>query len=298
MDKIVFQGKAIFVTGYTATGKTNLAVRLAKKFGGQIISADSRQVYKYLDIGSGKDLEKYKGVVYHLIDICHPKQNFNLYDFKNLAIQAMGKIVRQGKVPIICGGTPLYIDCLLNDYEFAGEAINREFQSKFQTFSYAELKKYFHNNYPKQIKNFDLSQTRKIIRAIEIIEGGRNTKVNHHFAGKALILAPSYERGQVYKRIGLRLEKRWEKLICEVQFLKQQNLVDSARLNALGLEYRYINDYLEGHFTSQECFDLLARAIRKFAKRQGTWFRKLEKQFPINWVNSFEKSCSLVNNFL
>ena len=302
-NKIIFSEKLIIVTGYTATGKTKLAVQLAHHFNGEIISADSRQVYKGLDIGTGKDLDDYcmggNIIKYHLIDICDAKDQFSLFDFKQKAIKAMCDIFSRGKVIILCGGSPLYIDSIIKNYQFVGEVINPIFEQKFVNYSYRELIEFFKNYYPNKVNDFDLSQKRRIIRAIEIIESGGEFKSIPSFKGKLLVLAPFYERKVIYQRIEERLRQRWENLIMEVEFLKNSKILSSKRLKELGLEYRYINELLELGLETEQCFNSLCQAIRKFAKRQGTWFRKLEKsKVNINWLNNFEEAKKLVVDFL
>ena len=302
-SKIICKAKIVVVTGYTATGKTRLAVQLARQFDGEIINADSRQVYRGLDIGTGKDLAEYEGengrVASHLIDINKPCQFFDLYTFKKLAIEAIADVHKRGKLAIVCGGTALYIDALLNDYQFSGEKFSKDFQMKFSSYSYDALLEYFAKHYPNREKDFDLSQKQRVIRAIEIIETGEEKKPSHSFQGEALVCAPFYERKIVYEKIGLRLKERWSDLLQEVEDLKKSDLIDSQRLDALGLEYRYANDILEGRLSEENGYELLFQAIRKFAKRQGTWFRKLEKSYiNINWCVDGSEVTNLVKNFL
>ena len=168
-------------------------------------------------------------------------KKFSLFDFKNLAIEAIDTINKRKKVAVVCGGTPLYIDSLLSNYEFKGEAINYDFEEKFINYSYQELKDYFYSNYSLDINDFDLSQKRRIVRAIEKVEQGAATTTTHSFSGESLILAPLFEREDVYQRIGVRLKQRWKPMIEEVSYLKTNRVVDSKRLDELGLEYRHIN---------------------------------------------------------
>ena len=280
----------IIILGPTATGKTKLAVDLAKKYNGEIISADSRQIYKYLDIGTGKDLEDYKNIPYHLIDIIEPEGNYSVYTFQKDFIKSYDKIIKKGKTPILCGGTGLYIESILLDYNLSNSPPpDSELRQKLSKKNIIELTKYFEKINDNIIKNPKMDTKNRIIRNIEICLNknkiNTNQKKNRLPIKNYKVIGIFPGREEVKKNITIRLKKRIDEgLIQEVKNLLNEKTT-KERLHYFGLEYRYINNHLNGLYTEEELFDELNRAIHKFAKKQMTFFRRMEKRgIKIEWI--------------
>ena len=282
----------IVIIGTTASGKTKLACCLANKLNGEIISADSRQVYKHLNIGTGKDIEEYtiegKKINYHLIDTCEPSEQFYLHQFCNELKNAFDSICSQKKIPIICGGTGLYIDALHKDFSFTQIKENLELRNLLEQKTKQELLiqlKLFPN---ELIKHVDLNSKKRIIRGIEVADYllKNNTKPkNIQLPYKPLYIGIKTDIIERKELISKRLINRLDNgLIEEVQQLLK-NGITHQRLQFLGLEYKFISLYLQGALTKVQLIEQLQTAIFKFAKRQQTWFNKLEKEdIIIKWV--------------
>ena len=283
----------LVILGPTASGKTRFAVECAKELNGEIISADSRQVYKGLDIGTGKDLEEYGDVPYHLIDIRSPKDEYNLFNFQQDLYSVFSKIRKRKKFPIIVGGTPLYIDAILNEYMLLPVPINIELRRELEVLSLQDLAEIL-----SRLKNVhnrsDLENSTRLIRAIEI---AKYTKEHPELIAslkkarpriKARVVGMEVEKKDLEKRIYARLIKRLDEgMIEEVSDLHKEGL-EWEYLESLGLEYRETSLYLKGVIaTKDEYIKLLFRKICKFAKRQRTWFRKMEREgINIEWISS------------
>ena len=294
--------ESIIILGPTATGKTNLAVQIAKKHNAEIISADSRQVYKYLNVGTGKDLEAYqlnnKKINYHLIDIINPNENYSVYAFQRDFVQSYKQIIKNNKKCIICGGTGLYIESLLLDYDLSSSPPpNLELRKQLSQKSFDDLKEYFNKVNKNIIKNPKIDTKNRIIRNIEIC---LNKKVNSKqintlpiknyrvigiFPGRQLV------RDNITKRLNERFQNG---MIEEVEFLLK-NHVNHDRLNYFGLEYRFISRYLNKMYTKDELFEKLNSAIHQFAKKQMTFFRRMEKRnIKIEWINNTNEIKNLI----
>ena len=282
----------IVVIGTTASGKTKLACHLAYHLNGEIISADSRQVYKHLNIGTGKDLEEYtvnsKKINYHLIDICEPLEQFFLHQFCEQLKTSFDSITERNKLPIICGGSGLYIDALHKDFSFTQIKENPDLRRFLEQKTKEELLIQL-NTFPKElIQHVDTNSKKRIIRGIEIADFFSKNKIQ--FQKTELPYKPLYigiktntdERKQlISKRLLQRLENG---LIEEVEGLLQKQITHE-RLQFLGLEYKFVSLYLLGNITKHELIVQLQTAIFQFAKRQQTWFNKLEKEgIKINWI--------------
>jgi len=285
----------LVILGPTATGKTELAVKLARDLNGEIISADSRQVYKGLDIGAGKDLALYSSVQpsvkYHLIDICSPGETYNTYRFKHDFLQVAQDIESRGKLPILCGGTGLYIEAVLLDYEF--------FPAKPDYALREQLKLRSNESMVEQLEQlgFALSEEdrhnrHRLMRKLEVAL--RSEDKNYFLSigiKKSLVIGVKLERARIREKISQRLEKRLQEgMIEEVQHILQQG-ISADWLMSLGLEYKYITLFLQGQLTYQEMKKQLETAIHRFAKRQETWFRRMEKRgITIHWFNPEHES--------
>ncbi|UDQ98992.1 tRNA (adenosine(37)-N6)-dimethylallyltransferase MiaA [Lentisphaerota bacterium WC36G] len=277
--------KTIIITGPTASGKTALAVDLARKFDGEIISADSRQVYKGLDLGTGKDLADYaadgnkNAVPYHLIDNVELNEEYNLLRFCNDCANAIKDIANRGKLPIICGGTPLYINAIIDGYKLPGAPPDEEQRKLLRSKSCKELTQILKDQYPETAKDFkDWLNVNRLARAIEK-SSVKEEKIKPIIDDiEYIIMAPFFHRKVIHQRIEQRLDQRLEEGMIE----EVRNLHDNGAtwkwLDFLGLEYRYVSQYLQQKCTKKEMRDQLLIKIRQFAKRQDIWFRKMERE--------------------
>jgi len=282
----------IIILGPTATGKTSLAVQIANQINGEIISADSRQVYKHLDIGTGKDLEEYvlkdKIIKHHLIDIINPNKNYSVYNFQNDFTESYKKIKKNNKSCIICGGTGLYIESLLLDYNLSSSPPpDLKLRKLLNEKTIQELKNYLNEINKGIIKNPKTDTKNRIIRNIEICTNGYNTGKPNDLLPiknyKVIGLFPG--RQEVRNNITIRLKERMDNgLIEEVEGLLTNN-ISHKRLHYFGLEYRFIGEYLKNRYSKQELFEKLNSAIHQFAKKQMTFFRRMEKRnIKIDWI--------------
>lgn len=304
--------KAIAIIGPTAAGKTKLAISLAAKYNGEIISADSRQVYRGLDIGSGKDLADYDNngqpVPYHLIDVTNPGDSFDLATYQKLARQALDKIWQAKKLPVIAGGSGLYLQALIDNYQLSDIKPDPALRQELDNLSAAELWQKLYELKPslaERLNNSDKNNPRRLIRYLEIAQQAPHfqpsTKLAEHL--DTLILGVDYPLEVLEQRIRARLIQRLENedMIDEVYNLHEAG-VDWKWLEGLGLEYRYISRYLEEQIDYDQLVDQLAIAIRQFAKRQKTWFKRWAKQGKqIHWLNTdnpIKEAEELVNKFL
>lgn len=281
----------IVILGTTASGKTELAAKLAYDLQGEIISADSRQVYKNMDIGTGKDLSRYiingKQIPYHLIDIVDPGSEFNLFEFQGRFYKIFCDLMEKEVLPILAGGTGLYLEAVLTGYDMPEAPLDQELRKDLNRKSKDELREILTALKPHLHNKTDLDDPERLIRAIEI-ERARNVKVRNQ-QGKpyidALIFGIHWERAALRQRITLRLKERLEQgMIQEVMKLHAGGLT-WTKLESFGLEYRYIAQYLQNKITLDEMTNTLGTAIHQFAKRQETWFRRMEKKgIVINWL--------------
>ncbi len=296
----------ITILGPTATGKTKLAAKLAHKYNGEIISADSRQVYRGMDIGTGKDLSDYliegNQIPYHLIDIADPENEFNLYLFIEKFKESFNYILKKKKVPFLAGGTGLYISSVVQNYEIKRADYSKEEEKRFSMLSYKELKSILFKLKPRLHNKTDLENKERLIKAI-LVAKSEGEALLKDFKINSLVIGVKVERETVRKRITERLQKRFnEGMIEEVK-----KLIDSGvtydRLLQFGLEYKFIALFLKKEISYDEMFQKLNTAIHAFAKRQMTWFRKMEREgVKINWIENgdFEEAAELIskNNFI
>tara|TARA_B110000116_G_C16785991_1_gene560912 strand:+ start:1274 stop:2194 length:921 start_codon:yes stop_codon:yes gene_type:complete len=300
--------KLIVILGPTASGKTRLAVNLASKYSGEIISADSRQIYKGMDIGTGKDLNEYHinndNIPYHLINIINPQQDYSVFKFKQDCNTALYTIESKNKVPILCGGTGLYIESILLDYKMPKTKPNLNLRKKLDNKSLDQLKNKLllldRNSFNEE---YHISK-RRMIRSIEIIKDKNNIAMKQegkNILDKSIVLGINMERPVILSKIKERLHERLEEgMIEEVQLLLNSG-ISYERLAYFGLEYKFVGKYLSKNINYDEMKQLLNNAINKFSKRQMTFFRRMEKRgIKIHWINSnnIHEIYSLINNFL
>ena len=292
----------IVVLGPTAVGKTSIGVALAGEFNGEVISADSRQTYCHLDIGSGKDLDEYQyngnKVPYHLIDICSLPNEYNVFNYQQDFYPAFSDILNRGKLPVIVGGTGLYLDSVIRNYELLPVPENKELRAELEPKSCEELTKILLSLKPDYHSTNDFYEKDRLIKAIEILkaqEGELGRQLREQIANRPkvnpLIIGTTLPRPQLWENISIRLRERLENgMIEEVEGIHNSG-ISYERLEKLGLEYRFCSLYLEGKLKDKEdLYNQLFIAIRQFAKRQETWFRMMEKKgVMINWLDAGSK---------
>jgi len=285
----------ITILGPTASGKTPLAAALAKEVGGEIISADSRQVYRRMDIGTGKDLADYDGVPYHLIDICEPGTKYNLFQYQQDFFDAYQDILSRGAQPILCGGTGLYIEAVLKGYHLSPVPQNPVLRQQLDGKTLDELTQMLVELKTKNNSNMhnktDVDSCQRAIRAIEI----ETYNLEHPTPRRvlppvgSLIIGVNIDREQRREKITRRLKARLEEgMVDEVKALLESG-IPAEDLIYYGLEYKFVTEYLIGKTTYDEMFQRLEIAIHQFAKRQMTWFRGMERRgFMIHWVEAMQ----------
>ncbi len=281
----------ITILGPTATGKTSLAAHLANLINGEIISADSRQVYRGMDIGTGKDIDDYfvadKKIPYHLIDIVDPGYEYNVFEFQKDFLKAYTAIDEKGSIPILCGGTGLYIESVLKGYKLIDVPKDEELRQALELKEDTELIEML-SSYKNLHNTTDTSERERLIRAIEIQKYyDENPDLDTTFPNiETKIFGIQFDRRVVKMRITERLEERLQNgMIEEVQGLLNAG-VKPEQLTFYGLEYKWVTDFLEEKIAYNEMFRRLNTAIHQFSKRQMRWFRRMEKQgFEINWID-------------
>ena len=280
----------ITVLGPTACGKTRLAVALADRVGGEILSADSRQVYRGMDIGTGKDLADYEidghSIPYHLIDIAEPGSKYNVYEFQGDFLKAYRGVVERGAVPIMCGGTGLYLESVLRGYRLIPVPENPALRKSLEGKTLSELTEIL-KGYKTLHNTTDVDTTKRAIRAIEIEECYRNTPVEAGaFPGlKSLNIGIDISRDMRRELISSRLEKRLQEgMIDEIKGLLDKG-ISAEDLIYYGLEYKYVTLFVTGQLEYKYLLQELEVAIHQFAKRQMTWFRGMERRgIHIEWI--------------
>lgn len=281
----------ITILGPTASGKTSLAANLAALIGGEIISADSRQVYRGMDIGTGKDYKDYivngNKVPYHLVDISEPGYEYNVYEFQRDFIQAFQQISENDKIPILCGGTGLYIESVLKGFNFVFVPENAALRKELELLPDTELIKML-ASYRKLHNTTDLTDRGRLLRAIEISEFKKQNPTAKLNIPKIrpINFGIEFPREKTRKLITDRLKSRLETgMVDEVKQLLEKGM-QPEQLMFYGLEYRYITQYVTGEISYVDMFEKLNIAIHQFAKRQMTWFRKMEKNgIFIHWID-------------
>jgi tRNA dimethylallyltransferase len=303
----------ITILGPTATGKTKLAVQLADYFNGEIISADSRQVYRGMNIGTGKDLSEYningKHIPYHLIDVIDPTEEFDLFKFQQLFYNSFVEISKRNQLPFLVGGTGMYLSSILQNYNLS-KADFENVEQEYSSFSNEELRATIKELNPGLHNTTDLTERMRILKAIAVAKTGshfdpdlsgeksvnskekdfsvtllpRNDKEK---VANSLVIGVNLSREEIKKRITVRLKKRLDEegMVDEVKSLMDSG-ISYDKLIFFGLEYKFIARYLKGELNKNDMFQKLNSAIHAFAKRQMTWFRKMEREgVVINWID-------------
>ena len=284
-------GTSLYViTGPTASGKTSKAVALAKAIDAEIISADSRQIYRGMNLGTGKDLEEYAGVPYHLIDICDAGYKYNLFEFLRDYNVAYSDITRRGKNVILCGGTGLYVESVLKGIELPQVPEDKMLRKELEGKTLDELTEIL-SRYKRLHNTTDVDSCKRAIRAIEIQKyyhehPDMEVKTTPHPVKNAVVVGVDIDRESRRRRITERLKARLDAgMIDEIRTLLAGG-ISAEDLMYYGLEYKFLTQYVIGELTYNEMFVRLETAIYQFAKRQMTWFRGMERRgYPINWLD-------------
>lgn len=295
----------ITILGPTASGKTPLAAALADRLSAEIISGDSRQVYRRMDLGTGKDLADYtvegRQVPYHLIDIVEPGYKYNVFEYQRDFLKAYEEIVAKGKLPILCGGTGMYIESVLKGYRLLPVPENPELRANLEGKSLEELTRIL-EGYKKLHNSTDVDTAKRAIRAIEIEEYYKQQPPEYReFPSlKSLIIGVDIDRELRREKITRRLKQRLDEgMVDEVRGLLNEG-IPAENLIYYGLEYKFLTQYAIGELTYEEMFLQLETAIHQFAKRQMTWFRGMERRgFTIHWLDATlpmeEKTEQIIN---
>ncbi len=289
--------KVLVLLGSTSAGKTSLGVKLAAHFQGEVVSADSRQVYQGMDIGTGKDLKEYqiggKIIPHHLIDVANPKNKFDLAQYQVAALKAIKDILKRKNLPLIIGGSGLYLQALVDNYELGNATPDHEARAAWEKLPAADLFKKIQKLKPEfaaRINYSDQHNPRRLARYLEIIKHGDLEKVGkkdspYDFLILGLNLPDNVLKIRIKERLLSRLN---EGLVEEVKKLQETGLAWPS-LEAFGLEYKFVSQYLQGRFEYEAMVEKLNTAIYRFAKRQKTWFKRWEKQgAKIKWIKDLK----------
>ena len=297
--------RLITILGPTASGKTTLAVALAKRLGGEILSADSRQIYRQMDLGTGKDLSEYDGVPYHLIDICEPGTKYNLFQYQQDFFDAYTDINARGVQPILCGGTGLYIEAVLKGYHLSPVPQNDALRQELEGKSLEELTQMLvalkEKNGTTMHNRTDIDTAQRAIRAIEIEQYNALHPLPERElpAVESSIFGVNIDRELRREKITTRLRQRLDNgMLDEIRQLLNQGIA-AEDLIYYGLEYKYLTLHIIGKLSFDEMFRQLEIAIHQFAKRQMTWFRGMERRgFTIHWIDATLPTEEKINQIL
>jgi len=297
----------IVILGPTASGKTSLAARLASELDSEIISADSRQVFKGMNIGTGKDLDEFvingKNIPHHLIDIIDPACEFSVYDFQSLFYKVLKDLISREVIPVLVGGTGLYIDSVLRGYSMQKVPVNKELRAELDGAGLDSIIERLKTIRPQLHNRTDLTEKERAIRALEIAIFERDNRPSRKDRPQIvpLVFGTRWDRSLLRERITKRLKERLDAgMVEEVERLHGEG-ISWEKLDYFGLEYRYIGKYLQRELSRNDMFQKLNSAIHQFAKRQETWFRRMERHgVHINWIDSadYDRMKEIVNNEL
>jgi len=297
--------KLIVIIGPTASGKSELAVKLAKKFNGEIVSADSRQIYKGMDIGTGKVTKKQmKGIPHHLLDVASPKTRFTVVQYRKLALKAINKIFKNGKIPILCGGTGFYIQAVVDGIIIPEVKPDWKLRRKLEKKSIEKLYKMLKKLDPKRAKTIERKNKRRLIRALEIIIKTKKpvpTLKKKPLPCPVLMIGIKKSLDELKKLIKKRFLK-WLKdgFLKEVEKLKRPTKggypgLSWKKIEEFGIHYRVVAQYLQKQISYQEMIENSLKELQNYVKRQMTWFKKDNR---IKWVRNYQEVEELVKNFL
>ena len=292
----------VVVVGPTASGKSELAVRLAKRFGGEIISADSRQVYRGLDIGTAKvSKREMMGVPHHLLSVTSPKKTFTVVDYQNKAKRVLGGVFSRSRVPFIVGGSPLYIYALIEGWIFPGIKPNLAFRRRLEKLSTEELFSRLQKLDPARAKTIEPKNRRRLIRALEIVL--TTGKPVPPLKKRPLLRLRQGFGGQAYQILFLGMRRKKQELrkqmfrrglVAEVETLHKQG-IPWKKFNQFGFEYKYVAQYLQGQISKDEMTQKIHKETLDFSRRQMLWFKKDGR---IRWVIGFKQGAKIVKKFL
>jgi len=296
MEKI--KNKLIVILGPTASGKTELAIKLAKKFNGEIVSADSRQVYKEIDIGTGKVTKKeMQSIPHYLLDVASPKRRFTVVQYRKLALQVIGRIFKKGKIPILCGGTGFYIQAVVDGIVIPEVSPDWKLRRQLEKKSVKELYQILKKLDPRRAKTIEKENPRRLIRAIEIVKKIGRVPIlrKRPLPYPVLMIGVKRSPEELKKRIKKRF-LRWlrQGLIKEVKNLRKMGL-SFKRIEDFGIHYRVVAKYLQKRLNYKEMIENSIKEIKNYAKRQMTWFKKDER---IHWIKNYKEAEKLVKNYL
>ncbi|TDT61529.1 tRNA (adenosine(37)-N6)-dimethylallyltransferase MiaA [Fonticella tunisiensis] len=284
----------IIIAGPTASGKTELGIALAKKINGEVVSADSMQIYKYMDIGTAKPTkEEMDGIQHHMIDIVFPDEEFSVALYRRMAGECINDILNRGKIPIVIGGTGLYINSLTYNLDFTETSVDKEYREHLTALAREKGKEYVHQMLkdidPESYNRLYPNDLKRVIRALEVYKNtgktisqyqreSRQKPIEYNIAYFALTM----DRSRLYERINIRVDRMFEAgLIDEVKMLRRMGYTrDLTSMQAIG--YKEVYDYLDGLYTLDEVKDIIKQGTRRYAKRQLTWFRKDTR---VNWID-------------
>ncbi len=290
--------KMIVILGPTASGKSDLAVRLAKRLNGEVISADSRQVYKGMNLGSGKITKKeMEGVPHHLLDVASPRSRFSVAQYKKLAQKALKAIRQKNKLPIICGGTGFYIQAIADDLALPEVKPDWKLRSELEKKNTKELFSLLEKLDPERAKNIDRHNPRRLIRAIEIVKktGQPVPKAEPKHNKNIVFLGIQKSKEELRSNIAKRLNSRLKKgMVKEVRNLHQSGL-SWKKLESFGLEYRWIAQFLQNKISYEKMLERIQKESEHFAKRQMTWFKRDNR---IYWIRDFKQASRLISTKL
>ena len=290
--------KLIVIEGTNASGKSSLGVQLAARFGGEIISADSRQVFRRLDLGSGKITpEEMDGVPHHLLDVRDPGEFFSMADFQRLTYEAIDGILQRNRLPFLVGGTGLYVDAVADGYNLSDKAPDHSLRAHLETFSTPELYEMLKQKLPET--DIDPKNRHRVMRALEKLDADDYQPVGKTPRYDLLKLGVTWPREILKQRIDERLEKRLQEgMVEEVKALLDEGVSEEFMVK-LGLEYKYLTWYLTGKIGYEQMKEELGNAIKKFAKRQMTWFRRDPRIHWLDMSNNPEAEAEeLINGFI
>lgn len=290
--------KLIAIVGPTASGKSDLAVLLAQTFNGEVVSADSRQAYRHMDIGTGKiTAEEMQGIPHHLLDLADPTEQFSVAQYQALATAAIADIHSRGKLPILVGGTGLYIQAVVDGVVLPEVKPNPALRAELQKLSAPQLFERLQHLDEKRAKTIDPHNPRRLVRAIEIATAlGSVPSMVAETPYNTLLIGVSVEKEELGKRIAKRFDAMLTRgLVAEIEALHKRYRADWERIRSFGLECTWVADFLAGVISEKEMRDGAIRDTIAYAKRQMTWFKRDER---IHWITSNEEALPLVQKFL